>query len=155
MYGKTINGEFSGEGFAYLTNVSFSFTVTLSEDGMYQISARLAQILKKEGRTQTISVNNKDYKFTVPYYDTWTNFDFGIHKLNKGINIITFKPKSGYAAYDKIIILKADLPDLSLIDTTLSDPKATKEAKKTSGFIRKYIWKKNNSWSTRNIWWRK
>ena len=100
-----------------------------------QNSARLAQILKKEGRTQTISVNNKDYKFTVPYYDTWTNFDFGIHKLNKGVNVITFKPKSGYAAYDKIIIIKAVLPDLSLIDTTLSDPKATKEAQKIQDLL--------------------
>ena len=135
VYDRKIKGMFTGKGFAYLQGQPFSFNVSVPEDGMYQFTARLAQILNEDGRDQTISINDIDFKYTVPYYDTWTNFDFGIHRLNKGINIIKIKPIYGYAEYDSITIKEAEFPDFSKIDTTLSDPKATKEAQKLQDYL--------------------
>ena len=82
VYETKIGGEFSGKGFAYLQGGKFSFEVTVEEDGMYQFNAKVAQILNKEGRLQTISINGIEYSYTVPYYDYWTDFDFGVHRLN-------------------------------------------------------------------------
>ena len=97
----------SGKGFIYLTNKPFSFNITVEEDGMYQFNAKVAQILDKGGRLQTISINEIDYQYKVPYYDAWTDFDFGIHRLNKGSNKIVFKPINGYAVYDIITVSEA------------------------------------------------
>ena len=135
IYEKKIKGMFSGKGFAYLTNAPFSFNLTVPEDGMYQFNAKVAQILDEGGRLQTISVNGIDFQYTVPYYDTWTDFDFGIHRLNKGTNKIAFKPIYGYAVFDTITVSEAKFPDFSKIDTTLSDPKATKEAQENYKII--------------------
>ena len=135
VYENVIKGEFSGKGFAYLQSNSFSFNVTVKEDGMYQFNARVAQILNKEGRLQTISINGIDFQYTVPYYDTWTNFDFGMHRLNKGSNKIAFKPIYGFAVFDTITVTEATFPDFSSVPTKLSDPKATKEAQKLQDYL--------------------
>jgi len=135
IYGKEINGEFSGKGFVYLTGNSFSFNVTVPEDGMYQFTAKVAQILNKDGRLQTISINGIDFQYTVPYYDTWTTFDFGMHRLNKGSNKIAFKPIYGFAVFYTITVTEATFPDFSSVPTKLSDPKATKEAQKLQDYL--------------------
>jgi mannan endo-1,4-beta-mannosidase len=135
IYEKKIKGMFSGKGFAYLTNSPFSFNVTVKEDGMYQFNARVAQILNEEGRLQTISINGIDYQYTIPFYDTWTDFDFGMHRLNKGTNKIQFKPIYGYAEYDTITVSEATFPDFSKVDTKLSDPKATAEAQELQDYL--------------------
>ena len=146
IYEKKIKGMFSGKGFAYLTNSPFSFNVTVKEDGMYQFNARVAQILNEEGRLQTISINGIDYQYTIPFYDTWTDFDFGMHRLNKGTNKIQFKPIYGYAEYDTITVSEATFPDFSKVDTKLSDPKATAEAQELQDYQKNYFW------TTRNLW---
>ena len=107
IFGIKIKGMFSGKGFIYLTTSPFYFNVTVEEDGMYQFNAKIAQITDKEGRVQTISINGNDYQYKVPYYDTWSDFDFGIHKLNKGTNKVAFKPINGYALYDSITVSEA------------------------------------------------
>ena len=135
VYETKIKGMYTGKGFAYLQGNSFSFEVTVPEDGMYQFTARLAQILSEEGRLQTISINDIDYSYTVPYYDTWTDFDFGMHRLNKGANTIKFKPIYGYAEYDSITITEAEFPGFSKISTKLTDPKATESAKKLQEYL--------------------
>ena len=130
-----IKGNFSGKGFAYLTENPFSFNVTVPEDGMYQINARVAQILNEEGRLQTISINGIDFKYTFPYYDEWTDFYFGMHRLNKGSNEIAFKPASGYEEFDTITVTEATFPDFSSVPTNLSDPNDTKEAKALQDYL--------------------
>lgn len=95
----------------------------------------MAQIADEIGKIQTISINGLDYQYNVPYYDTWTDFDFGIHRLNKGSNKIEIKPYWGWALYDTITISNDILPDLSEINTTLNDPKATIEAKKLQDLL--------------------
>ena len=60
VYEKKIKGMFTGKGFAYLQGQVFSFNVSVPEDGMYQFTARMAQILNEEGRDQTISINGID-----------------------------------------------------------------------------------------------
>ena len=135
VYEKKIKGMYTGKGFAYLQGNTFSFEVTVPEDGMYQFTARMAQILTEEGRLQTISINDIDYSYTVPYYDTWTDFDFGMHRLNKGTNTIKFKPIYGYAEYDSITVSEAEFPDFSKISTKLSDPKATKSAQELQEYL--------------------
>ena len=135
VYERKIKGIFTGTGFAYLQNTPFSFNVTVPEDGMYQFTARMAQILNEDGRQQTISINGVDFMYKVPYYDTWTDFDFGMHRLNKGSNKISFKPIYGYAEYDSITVSEATFPDFSSVPTKLSDPKATPEAQKVQDYL--------------------
>ena len=115
IYETKIKGMFSGKGFIYLRNNPFSFNITVEEDGMYQFNARVAQILDKEGRIQTISINGNDYQYKIPYYDTWTDFDFGIHKLYKGSNKIAFKPINGYAVYDIITVSESTFQESTII----------------------------------------
>ena len=142
VYGKVIKGMYSGKGFAYLQGNAFSFNVTVPEDAMYQFNAKLAQILNEEGRQQTISINGVDFMYKVPYYEKWTDFDFGMHRLNKGTNKITFKPIYGYALFDTITVSKATFPDFSNIPTKLTDPKATPEAQKLQDYLASVYGKK-------------
>ena len=142
VYERKIKGIFTGTGFAYLQNTPFSFNVTVPEDGMYQFTARMAQILNEDGRQQTISINGVDFMYKVPYYDTWTDFDFGMHRLNKGSNKISFKPIYGYAEYDSITVSEATFPDFSSVPTKLSDPKATKEAQELQDYLASVYGKK-------------
>ena len=142
VYEKKIKGMYTGKGFAYLQGQTFSFNITVKEDGMYQFIARMAQILNEEGRMQTISINGIDFMYNVPYYDTWTDFDFGVHRLNKGSNIIKFKPIYGYAEYDSITVKEAEFPDFSSLPTKLSDPKATPTTQKLQDYLASVYGKK-------------
>ena len=78
--------NYSGEGFAYLTADSLTFTVNVPADAMYSLVVRGAQILNKEGRMQTVVVNGSEYSLTVPYAENWTDFSFGMIRLKKGEN---------------------------------------------------------------------
>ena len=42
VYETKIKGMFTGKGFAYLQGNTFSFEVTVPEDGMYQFTSRMA-----------------------------------------------------------------------------------------------------------------
>ena len=112
IYENQIPG-YSGEGFFYLTSDPGTITMTVPEDGMYQIIVHGAQILNQEGRYQTVEVNGSEYHTTVPYTDKWTDFDFGMVRLNKGENTIKFVSKYGYMAIDYVTISPAVFPDLS------------------------------------------
>ena len=127
IYENQIPG-YSGEGFAYLTNAPLSIDIEIEEEGMYQVDVRAAQILNKEGRQQTISVNGIDYTYEMPYLDKWTDVTFGVFRMKKGTNTLTLKPLYGYGAYDTITVSKAVLPDVKCSDTPV-DPKATPETK--------------------------
>ena len=72
VYGTSIKGEFLGSGFAYLTNTAFYFSVTVSEDGLYQFNSQLAKVADELEKIQTISINGLYYQYNVLYYDTWT-----------------------------------------------------------------------------------
>lgn len=119
---------YSGEGFAYLTAAPISLEIEIEEEGMYQIDVRAAQILSEDGRLQTVSINDIDYTYNMPYLSEWTDVSFGVFRMKKGTNTITFKPVYGYAAYDTITISKAVLPEVTGSDTPC-DPKATPETK--------------------------
>jgi mannan endo-1,4-beta-mannosidase len=134
IYGTEFPG-YSGDGFCYLTGNAFSFTVTVPEDGMYEFSAKVTQILSEDGREQTISINGTDYMYKVPYYNEWTDFSFGMHRLKKGTNTITFKPQYGYASFDTITVKEAEFPDFSSVPSTLSDSDATPEAQSLMTYL--------------------
>jgi len=74
--------------------------------------------------------------------DSWIDFDFGIHKLVKGENIIKLEEKYGYAVFDKLTVKKAELPDLKISNVTLSDPKALPSAQKVQDFLASVYGKK-------------
>ena len=101
---------------------------------MYEITTRSAQILDKNGREQTISINGSEFMMKMPYADSWTDFSFGIHRLKKGTNKIQLLPKYGYGAYDTITVKKADLPALN-VSPTLSDSKATSETQGLMNYL--------------------
>ena len=118
---------YSGEGFAYLTAGNIEFEVEAPEEGMYEINVRYAQILSEEGRLQTLAVNGSEYSTTMPYSDTWQDYQFAMVRLKKGTNKFVFMPKYGYAAFDTITVKKASFPELK-VSPVLCDKKATKEA---------------------------
>ncbi|MDE6664990.1 MAG: beta-mannosidase [Ruminococcus sp.] len=130
--------DYSGKGFTYLTGGALSFTVTVPSDGMYQISAKVAQILDKEGngRMETIAVNGSEYSKNVPYADKWTDFDFGIVRLKEGINKIEFLNKYGYMAIDNVTVSVAEKKDYSLATDELCDPNATPETKSLMKYLK-------------------
>ena len=127
--------DFSGEGFAYLTNAALSFTMDVPADGMYAITVRGAQILDEGGRYQTVAVNGSEYHTTVPYADKWADFDFGMVRLNKGENTISFLNKYGYMAIDYVTVSEAEFPDLTTADAVPCDPDATPEAKALMNYL--------------------
>ena len=133
IYGQQFPG-YSGSGFCYLTGETLTFEVEAPEDGMYEFTTRSAQILDKNGREQTISINGSEFMMKMPYADSWTDFSFGIHRLKKGTNKIQLLPKYGYGAYDTITVKKADLPALN-VSPTLSDSKATSETQGLMNYL--------------------
>lgn len=134
--------NYSGEGFTYLTGGDISFTIDVPADGMYSITVRGAQILDKGGRYQTVAVNGSEYHTTVPYADEWTDFDFGMVRLNKGENTISFTNKYGYMAIDYVTVSEAEFPDLSIATDEACDPDATPEAKALLKYL-KSVYGKN------------
>ena len=60
IYGQQFPG-YSGSGFCYLTGETLTFEVEAPEDGMYEFTTRSAQILDKDGREQTISINGSEF----------------------------------------------------------------------------------------------
>ncbi|MDE5557955.1 MAG: beta-mannosidase [Ruminococcus sp.] len=128
--------DYSGKGFAYLTSGALSFKVTVEEDGMYNISAKVAQILDQNARMQTISVNGAEYSKNVPYYDKWTDFDFGTVRLKAGENEISFLNKYGYMAVDNVTISVAEKKDYSLATGATCDAEATPETKSLMKYLK-------------------
>lgn len=136
IYGTAIGGEYSGNGFAYLTGNNLTFTVTVPEDGMYQLTVKGAQILDKtEPRQQTISVNGVKYTKKVPYYDSWTDIDFGTLRLRKGENELSFVPEYGYMAIDKVTVSEAVFPDVTQATGVPCDKDATAETKALMSYL--------------------
>ena len=134
IYENQIPG-YSGEGFFYLTSDPGTITMTVPEDGMYQIIVHGAQILNQEGRYQTVEVNGSEYHTTVPYTDKWTDLDFGMVRLNKGENTIKFVSKYGYMAIDYVTISPAVFPDLSKATAETCDKDATPETKALMAYL--------------------
>lgn len=130
--------DYSGEGFAYLTGNAMGFKVTVPEDGMYQVTVRVAQILDKEGtgRTETMSVNGSEYTKNVPYSNEWIDFDFGTVRLKEGENTIEFLNKYGYMAIDTVTVSVAEKKDYSLATGETCDPDATPETKALMKYLK-------------------
>lgn len=133
IYDKQVPG-YSGEGFAYLTASNIAFEVEAPEEGMYEINVRYAQILDENGRLQTLAVNGSEYSTTLPYSDTWQDYQFAMVRLKKGVNTFEFMPKYGYAALDTITVTKATFPELK-VSPTLCDKDATKEAQNLMNYL--------------------
>ena len=133
---------YSGEGFFYLTAKPASFEVTVPEDGMYSIVVHGAQILNKEGRQQAVNINGVKYKSQAAYSDKWTDYDFGMVRMNKGKNTIEFISEYGYMAIDTVTVDKAQFPDLSKASGTTVDPDATPETKALMAYL-KSVYGKN------------
>ena len=128
--------EWSGDGFAYLTNATFSFTVTVPEDGMYDISAKVIQVLNQEGREQTCSVNGNEKMMKLGYTEDWVDFDFGLYRMNKGENTIEFPSKYGYMAIDTVTVSKAEKHDYSKATDVCVDAKATAETQALMKYLK-------------------
>ena len=129
--------DYSGKGFWYLTASPGSFEVTVPEDAMYQLTVRCAQILSGEGgaRMESVKVTGVEYSIQAGYSKEWRDYDFGMVRLNKGVNTIEFINKYGYMAIDTITVSEAEFPDLSLATDELCDPDATPEAKAVMKYL--------------------
>lgn len=134
--------DYSGKGFYYLTASPVSFEVTVPEDGMYSIVVRGAQILDKGGRQQAVKINGVKYITQAAYSEEWTDYDFGMVRMNKGVNTIEFISEYGYMAIDKVTVDVAEFPDLSKASGTPVDPDATPETKALMAYL-KSVYGKN------------
>lgn len=141
IYQTEIPG-YSGEGFFYLTAQPASFEVTVPEDGMYSITVHGAQILNKEGRQQVVKINGQKYKTQAAYSDKWLDYDFGMVRMNKGVNTIEFISEYGYMAIDTVTVSNAVFPDLSKASGTTVDKDATPETKALMAYL-KSVYGKN------------
>lgn len=127
IYGQPKPG-YSGSGFVWMQNSgTLTFTVNAPETGMYAISTRYMQELSADGRVQYLTVNGVTKgSYMLPYTTTWSDFDFGFHKLNKGSNTIQIKSGWGFAYFDTFTVDHADLDPLN-VQPILTDPEATPE----------------------------
>ncbi len=133
IYGQELPG-YSGDGFVYLTGDTLVMTVDAPAEGMYEIVINYAQILDKDGRVQTISINGTDYTFTMPYSDYFQELDLGRFRFQEGENTVELKPQYGYGCYDTITISTTDPVDLS-VEPTTCDPDATSETKSLMNYL--------------------
>ncbi|MFC4305280.1 X2-like carbohydrate binding domain-containing protein [Cohnella boryungensis] len=127
IYGQPKPG-YSGTGFVWMQNSgTITFTVTVPATGMYAISTRFMQELSPDGRLQYLSINgvNKG-SYMLPYTTTWSNYNFGFHKLNQGSNTIQVKAGWGFAYFDTFTVDYANLDPL-IVQPTLIDSQATPE----------------------------
>lgn len=133
------NGEFSGEGFAYVQGNTISMTVTVPEDAMYEIDLKAAYVNeggKSTGNLETITINDREYNKTIPYTTDWIDFSFGKVRLAAGENTINFVgAKYGYYEIDTITIKEAEFPDLTLASAEPCDPDATPETKALMSYL--------------------
>lgn len=134
IYQTEIPG-YSGEGFWYLTGDSASFKVTVPEDGMYQIVVHGAQILDTGARQQAVKINGVKYITQAAYSDTWTDYDFGMVRMNKGENTVEFISEYGYLAIDYVTVSEAVFPDLTKATAETCDPDATPETKSLMKYL--------------------
>ena len=141
IYQTEIPG-YSGEGFFYLTAQPASFEITVPEDGMYSITVHGAQILNEEGRQQVVKINGQKYKTTAAYSNKWIDYDFGMVRMNKGVNTIEFISEYGYMAIDTVTVSNAVFPDLSKASGTTVDKDATPETKALMAYL-KSVYGKN------------
>lgn len=135
IYGQPKPG-YSGNGFVWMQGGgTITFSVTVPETGMYAISTRYMQELSPEGRLQYLSVNGVSKgSFMLPYTTTWSNFHFGFHKLQQGINTIQVKAGWGYAYFDTFTVDYADLDPLN-VQPILTDAQATPETQLLMNYL--------------------
>ncbi|GIO84938.1 hypothetical protein J25TS5_18700 [Paenibacillus faecis] len=135
IYGQPKPG-FSGSGFVRMQNSgTITFTVTVPETGLYEISTRYMQELSLDGRLQYLAVNGVTKgSYMLPYTTEWSNFDFGFHKLKEGSNTIQLKAGWGFAYFDTFTVDVADLDPLD-VQPVLSDPEATPETQLLMNYL--------------------
>ncbi|MDN8587408.1 glycosyl hydrolase [Paenibacillus sp. 11B] len=135
IYGQPKPG-FSGSGFVWMQNSgTITFTVTVPETGMYAISTRYMQELSADGRLQYLSVNGVTKgSYMLPYTTTWSDFNFGYHKLNQGSNTIQLKAGWGFAYFDTFTMDYANLDPLE-VQPVLTDSQATPETQLLMNYL--------------------
>ena len=135
IYGEPKPG-YTGAGFVWMqSSGTITFDITVPETGMYTISTSFMQELSKEGRLQYLNVNGKSKgSYMLPYTTSWTNFNFGYHKLNKGINTIQVKAGWGFAYFDSFTVDIANLDPLN-VEPILSDPQATPATQRLMDYL--------------------
>lgn len=135
IYGQPKPG-YSGSGFVWMQNSgTITFTVTVPETGMYEISTRYMQELSPDGRLQYLTVNGVTKgSYMLPYTTEWSNFDFGFHKLQQGSNTIQVKAGWGFAYFDTFTVDVADLDPLD-VQPVLTDPEATPETQLLMNYL--------------------
>ncbi|QLG42866.1 beta-mannosidase [Paenibacillus sp. E222] len=135
IYGQPKPG-FSGSGFVWMQNSgTITFTVTVPETGMYAISTRYMQELSADGRLQYLSVNGVTKgSYMLPYTTTWSDFNFGYHKLNQGTNTIQLKAGWGFAYFDTFTVDYANLDPLD-VQPVLTDSQATPETQLLMNYL--------------------
>jgi mannan endo-1,4-beta-mannosidase len=120
---------YSGDGFVWMVQSgAIIFEVTVPQTGIYDITSRCIQYLGPEARQLMLNVNGREIAYMMEGSETWTDYEFGCHRLEEGVNEIQIKPGwGGYILFDTFTVDYANTPPLK-VDPTLTDPKATESA---------------------------
>ena len=135
IYGQAKPG-FSGVGFVWMqSSGTLTFEVTIPETGMYVISTRYMQELSSDGRLQYLNINGKSVgSYMLPYTKVWSDFSFGMHKLQKGTNTIQIKAGWGFSYFDTFTVDDANFPSLD-VSPVLTDRQATTETQNLMNYL--------------------
>lgn len=135
IYGQPKPG-YSGTGFVWMQNSgTMTFTVTVPTTGMYKISTRYMQELSADGRLQYLLINGVTKgSYMLPYTTVWSDYSFGIQKLQQGSNTIQIKAGWGFAYFDTFTVDYPNLPSLD-VQPILTDSQATPETQLLMNYL--------------------
>ena len=135
IYSEVKTG-FTGTGFVWFqSGGTITFEVTVPKTDMYDISCVYMQELSEDGRLQYVNVNgNRVGEYNMGYCKEWTDYDFGVFKLQEGTNTIQIQAGYGFAYFDSVTVKDANLPALD-VQPTLADKDATKETQSLMNYL--------------------
>ncbi len=122
--------DWSGTGFANLTQKGSSITVTVNveKEGLYELVMRYCQAFDLSKKVQYLNVNGANQgEVSFPYCEKFQEMSAGYVPLKAGKNEIQIKAYWGYTLFDYMIVKEADpsIADLSpqrtLVNKNASD----------------------------------
>ena len=122
--------DWSGTGFANLTQKGSSITVTVNveKEGLYELVMRYCQAFDLSKKVQYLNVNGVNQgEVSFPYCEKFQEMSAGYVPLKAGKNEIQIKAYWGYTLYDYMIVKDADpsiaklSPERTLVNKNASD----------------------------------
>lgn len=131
--------DWSGTGFANITQKGSSVTVTVDVDkeGLYELFMRYCQPFDLSKKVQYLNVNGVNQgEVSFPYCESFKEISAGYVPLKAGKNEIQIKAYWGYTLFDYMVVKDAD-PDIEKLSPTkhLTNKNANDTTKRLYGYL--------------------